>query len=105
MGVYVYIDGFNFYHRIFKNRARKHQLPRRYKWLDMLKLSQAMMPGRSIDWIGYFTAYVRPRSSDPDQPIRQRAYIEALKTIPCLEVVAGQFLEVEDLAATSGATS
>ena len=78
MGVYVYVDGFNFYHRIFKNRDRRHQPPRRYKWFDMLKLSQAIMPGRSIDWIGYFTAYVRPRPSDPDQPIRQSQVLEVL---------------------------
>lgn len=95
MGVYVYIDGFNFYHRVFKNRARKHQPPQSYKWLDLLKLSQCLMPGQQIDWIGYFTAYVKPRPSDPDQPNRQRAYLEAIKTIRCLEVIAGQFLEVE----------
>jgi len=95
MGVHVYIDGFNFYHRLFKNRGRHHPIPPRFKWLDLLKLSQELMPGETIDWIGYFTAYVRPRPSDPDQPKRQRAYLEALKTIPCLEIVPGQFLEVQ----------
>ncbi|MCA9879428.1 MAG: NYN domain-containing protein, partial [Thermomicrobiales bacterium] len=48
-----------------------------------------------IDWIGYFTAYITPRPSDPEQPRRQRAYLEALKTLPCLEVIPGHFLEVE----------
>jgi hypothetical protein len=103
MGVYVYIDGFNFYYRLFKNRARRHQLPKNYKWLDLLKLSQTLLPGQPIDWIGYFTAYIRPSPNDPDQPVRQRAYIEAIKTIPCLEVIAGQFLEVEKSGVPIGA--
>jgi hypothetical protein len=105
MGVYVYVDSFNFYYRLFKNAHRKHKVPRRYKWLDLLTLSQILMPGHSIDWIGYFTAYVTPRTTDPDQSARQRAYIEALKTIPCLEVVAGQFLEVEKNGVPFGSSS
>lgn len=91
MGVYVYIDGFNFYYRLFKNNRRKYTLPAHYKWLDLLKLSQRLAPGATIDWIGYFTAFVKPNASDPDQHLRQRAYIEALQTIPCMEIVAGNF--------------
>lgn len=105
MGVHVYIDGFNFYHRLFKNRGRRHPIPHRYKWLDVLKLSQELMPGQSIDWIGYFTAYVRPRPNDPDQPNRQRAYLEALKTISCLEIIPGQFLEVQKRGVPIGSPS
>jgi hypothetical protein len=82
MGVYVYVDGFNFYYRLFKNRGRRNPIPQSYKWLDLLKLSQVLLPGRSIDWIGYFTAYVRPKLDDPEQANRQRAYLEAIKTIP-----------------------
>jgi len=105
MGVYVYVDGFNFYYRLFKNRNRRYPLPKRYKWLDMLKLSEALMPKKAIDWIGYFTAYVTPGPNDPHQPSRQRAYLEALKTIPCLEVIAGQFLQVEKNGIPVGAAS
>ena len=104
MSVYVYIDGFNFYHRLFKNRQRTHRLPKRYKWLDLLKLSQHSIPGQPINWIGYFTAFVRPRPSDPGQPDRQRAYLEALKTISCLEIAAGQFLQVEKSGVPIGAS-
>jgi hypothetical protein len=95
MGTYVYIDGFNFYYRVFKNRSRKNHPPRSHKWLNFLTLSTLLMPGQSIDWIGYFTAYVSPTPTDPDQPARQRAYLEALKTLPCLEVIPGQFLSVK----------
>jgi hypothetical protein len=91
MGVYVYIDGFNFYYRLYKNSRRKNPLPPHYKWLDLLKLSQRLAPGKSIDWIGYFTAFVSQNTRDPDQHLRQRAYIEALRTIRCLEVIPGTF--------------
>ncbi len=91
MGVYVYIDGFNFYYRLFKNRRRSHGLPAHYKWLDLLKLSQRLAPEQTIDWIGYFTAFVTQNTNDPNQHLRQRAYIEALRTISCVEIVAGNF--------------
>ncbi len=91
MGTHVYFDGFNFYYRLFKNDRRKLPLPVHYKWLNLLKLSKRPAPGDTIDWIGYFTAYVRQTTHDPDQHHRQRAYIEALRTIPCLDVVPGNF--------------
>jgi NYN domain len=62
-----------------------------YKWLDLLALSRLLAPGQDIDWIGYFTAFVSQNTRDPDQHLRQRAYIEALRTIDCLEVVPGNF--------------
>lgn len=91
MGVYVYVDGFNLYYGLFKNSRRRHQLPARYKWLDLLKLSHEIAPHPNIEWIGYFTAYVKQVAHDPDQHLRQRAYIEALRTIPSLEVIPGNF--------------
>ncbi|MFN8591228.1 MAG: NYN domain-containing protein [Thermomicrobiales bacterium] len=90
-GTYTYYDGFNFYYRLFKNRRRTHKLPANLKWLDLLKLSQSLAPGQTVDWVGYFTAFVRQNPLDPDQHVRQRAYIEALRTIPCLEIVEGKF--------------
>lgn len=91
MAVHVYIDGFNVYYRLFKNTRRHHQLPAHYKWLNLLKLSQRLVPNQSIDWIGYFTAFVTQNTNDPYQHLRQRAYIEALRTISCLEIVPGNF--------------
>jgi len=91
MGVFVYIDGFNFYYRLYKNSNRRFSPPPHHKWLDLLKLSQKLAPGKDIEWIGYFTAFVSENTRDPDQHLRQRAYIEALRTIPCLEVVPGNF--------------
>jgi uncharacterized LabA/DUF88 family protein len=88
---HVYIDGFNFYYRLFKNQRRVNRLPVHYKWLDLLQLSQRLAPGQNIGWIGYFTAFVTQNTKDPNQHLRQRAYIEALRTIPCMEIVSGNF--------------
>jgi hypothetical protein len=101
--LYVYIDGFNFYYRVFKSGNRKHPPSARYKWLDFLKLSQRLEPTETIDWLGYFTAYVRPTPADPTQDARQRAYIEALKTISGIEVIAGNFIPVTRRGPKTGA--
>ena len=91
MGVYVYVDGFNLYYRLYKNGRRRFPLPEHYKWLNLLELCRQLAPGQDIDWIGYFTAFVSPNPRDSQQHVRQRAYIEALRTISCLEVVPGNF--------------
>lgn len=95
MVVRVYIDGFNFYYRLFKNSNRTYPLPPRFKWLDLYKLSGRLAPGEIIDWVGYFTAPIVPNVLDPDQHIRQRAYLSALETLPNVEVIRGSFRQVE----------
>lgn len=95
MIVRVYIDGFNFYYRLFKNSNRTHRLSPALKWLDLRKLSSRLAPGHTIDWVGYFTAPIVPNHLDPDQHVRQRAYLSALETLPNVEVVRGSFRKVE----------
>jgi len=80
----VYVDGFNLYYGCLKNTP--------YRWLDLSKLCQLLLPKDNIHQIKYFTALVSARPSDPDQPIRQQTYIRALRTIPNLTVVLGSFL-------------
>ena len=36
-----------------------------------------------------------PRPKDPDQPLRQKAFLRALRTIPNLEIILGTFLSHE----------
>ena len=79
----VYIDGFNLYYRAVKGTP--------YKWLDLLKLSQAIVPSHRIHRIRYFSALIQPRTGDLQGPQRQQIYIRALKTISCLTVHLGQF--------------
>lgn len=85
MRVRVYVDGFNFYHRMLKNSSRK--------WLDLSKLSAEIAnPDDEINFIRYFTADVSPKAGDPDAPTRQEAYFRALRTIPNLKIHKGKFL-------------
>jgi len=81
---FVYVDGFNFYYGAVKGTS--------YKWLDIAKMVQFILPKNQVLKIKYFTALVNSRPSDPDQPIRQQIYLRALNTIPNLEIILGHFL-------------
>jgi uncharacterized LabA/DUF88 family protein len=87
MNTFVYIDGFNLYYGAVKGTP--------YKWLDIHRLCQLLLPKNRILKIRYFTALVTARPGDPDQPNRQQIYLRALKTIPRLEIIYGHFLEHE----------
>lgn len=80
----VYIDGFNLYHGAVENMGPG------YKWLDLSVLCARLLPKDHIHRIRYFTAIVDARG-DPQQPVRQQAYIRALNTIPNLTVHYGKF--------------
>jgi len=81
---YVYVDGFNLYYGAVKDTA--------YKWLDISKMVQLLLPKNKILKIKYFTAIVNARPQNPDQPLRQQIYLRALKTIPNLDIILGHFL-------------
>lgn len=70
MKVNVYIDGFNPYY------AAVGRTP--YKWLDLRLLCEQCLPGHDIHRVKYFTARLKARPHDPDQPERQQAYLSAL---------------------------
>lgn len=80
----VYIDGFNLYYGAVKNTP--------YRWLDIGKLCQLMLPNNTIHRIRYFTALVQPRPHDLQQAQRQQTYLRALTTIPNLSIHYGHFL-------------
>jgi uncharacterized LabA/DUF88 family protein len=83
----VYVDGFNLYYGAVKGTS--------YKWLDISKMIQQLLPKNQILKIKYFTALVKSRPQDPDQPVRQQIYLRALRTIPNLEIILGHFLSHE----------
>jgi uncharacterized LabA/DUF88 family protein len=85
MKTYVYVDGFNLYYGAVKETP--------YKWLNISKLCQLLLPKNQVVKIKYFTALVTARPNDPDQPNRQLLYLRALRTIPDLEIIYGHFLE------------
>jgi uncharacterized LabA/DUF88 family protein len=84
MRTYIYVDGFNLYYGAVRNTA--------YKWLDIYKMCQVLLPKNQIGRIKYFTARIKPRPTDPHQPHRQNSYLRALSTIPNLEIIYGSFL-------------
>ena len=63
-----------------------------YRWLDIGKLVQLLLPQHTINRIRYFTALVVNRPSDPMQRQRQQAYLRALETIPDLTIHYGHLL-------------
>jgi uncharacterized LabA/DUF88 family protein len=83
----VYVDGFNLYYGAVKGTP--------YKWLDISKMVQLLLPKNQVLKIKYFTALVNPRPHDPDQPLRQQIFLRALRTIPHLEIILGHFLSHE----------
>jgi len=80
----VYVDGFNLYFGCLKGTP--------YRWVNVHKLSSLLLHSQNqINKIMYFTAEVSARPGDLQQPVRQQMYYRALKTIPNLEIIRGQF--------------
>ena len=80
-----YIDAFNVYYGCLKGTA--------YKWLNLERLCQLSFPNDQVHRIRYFTAHVKGRPSDPQQPIRQMAYLRALATLPRVSIHYGHYLQ------------
>lgn len=82
--VNVYIDGLNLYNGALRGT--------RYRWLDPLKLSQALLkPDDEIHRVRYFTALMVGAASSTIRQ-QQETYIRALRTIPGLTVHLGLFV-------------
>jgi uncharacterized LabA/DUF88 family protein len=83
MSTAVYVDGFNLYYGSLKGKLG-------CRWLDLDELCKKLLPTHDIGMIRYFTARVNGISDD-NAPVRQDAYLRALRTIPHLEIHYGQF--------------
>lgn len=81
--VISYIDGFNLYY------ALKRKGWQRYYWLNIADLSQRLLiTGQVLVAVKYFTARVK---NNPDKKKRQSIFLDALKTLPKLEIIEGSF--------------
>ena len=87
MKTYVYVDGFNLYYGAVRGTS--------YKWLDIMKLCEFLLPRHQIAKVKYFTARVSGRPGDPGQPTRQQTLLRALATLPNFEIIYGHFLTNE----------
>lgn len=98
MRTMIYIDGFNLYYGCLKGTP--------YKWLDVHRLCQLLLPRSQIVGVKYFTAKVSGRPGNPRLPNRQEAYLRALRTLPSVEIILGHFLEsVKTLPIASSPTA
>ncbi len=83
MKTICYIDGFNFYYGCIKGTP--------YRWLNLFRFAQAMLPKNEVVRVKYFTAMVKPSSSDSIKQVRQQTYLRALATVPEIDVFLGSF--------------
>ena len=96
--VAVYVDGFNLYYGL---RSKDW---RRYYWLDLRQLSaQLLKIGQQLVLVRYFTAGVFAEPQDPDKPVRQNIYLEALETLPDFHIHKGYFVAKQQRCAACGA--
>lgn len=86
MRTIVYIDGFNLYYGSLKSTP--------YKWLDLWAYFQRTLPAQcNLVGIKYFTARVSPLPNDANAPVRQDAYIRALRANSHgkIQIIEGHF--------------
>jgi hypothetical protein len=77
MRTIVYVDGHNLYYGLLRNSA--------HKWLDLFALFQNHLLGPDTELIEvrYYTSPVLGKvSDDPESPLRQRLYLQALRKMP-----------------------
>lgn len=81
-GIYVYVDGFNLYHRALKRGP--------YKWLDIPGLCEKIL-GEPVEMVRYFTARVSALPHDPQAPARQQSLLRVYHDHPKMKVHYGSF--------------
>jgi hypothetical protein len=80
----VYIDGYNWYHAIFKHHPE-------WKWLNIQTYFEALRPDEEIVSVKLFSAMIDPDKPASDARARQQKYFDALRTLPKVEVILGMF--------------
>jgi hypothetical protein len=89
--VRVYVDGFNFYYAV-KHGSEDGEFPIGLGWCDFRKLAERHMvgPNAVVDQIKYFTAPVTSGlATSAGEERRQSTWLDAVRTIPGLEVIRG----------------
>lgn len=97
--VVMYIDGFNLYY------GMRSKGWRRYYWLNLHSLAERLLrPGQTLAGIKYFTARVIPNAGSEDKARRQNVYLEALATLPDVDINYGYYLPKTQRCSDCGAT-
>lgn len=91
MKTILYIDGFNLFYSALKGTP--------LRWLNPVALIERAFPHNQIIGTKYFTAKVSALPGNPGQPIRQMTFWRALRTLPSLEIIEGDFRTRKVMAA------
>lgn len=83
--VSVYIDSFNLYYGVLNGNGKG------LKWLNLGAWFADLLPDADIT-IKFYSAAVTGKR-DKDKPHRQRTYWQALRSLPNVEIIEGNFLE------------
>ena len=85
MRTIIYVDWFNFYHRIIKTSG--------YRWLDISQLfNKKLKTNHKIIKIKFFTSNLLAIKGDNTERVKQRNYHNAIQSyIPNLEMYFGKF--------------
>jgi uncharacterized LabA/DUF88 family protein len=93
--VITYIDGFNLYFGIRWQAIKRGSIEApdptwyRYMWVDMHAMCERMLTDRQqLVAVKYFTA---PITGSKGKQERQNAYLDALRTLPKIEIIFGRF--------------
>jgi uncharacterized LabA/DUF88 family protein len=86
MRTIVYIDGFNLYF------AMKEKGWRKYYWLNVYAFAQSLLlPNQQLIMVKYFTSRISGDGKDTGKSHRQGIYLDAIQTLPNVEVYFGQY--------------
>ena len=78
----AYIDGYNLYYGLLKGTP--------YKWLDPVRfVSSLLRDGHELLAVKYFTSPVKTYPYDTAALDRQKVYLQALSTLPRVEIIQG----------------
>ena len=85
----IYVDGFNLYYGCLKDT--------KYRWLNLEELFRNILQDdHKIEKIHYFTAKLKSLSHDSTTLDRQKAYLNALRTLPAVKIHYGHFAHVKN---------
>jgi hypothetical protein len=83
MKTFLYVDGFNLYYSALKDTP--------HRWIDPVALAARAFPKNQIVAAKFFSAKVTALPGNPQQPMRQMIYWRALRTLPNLSIIEGDF--------------
>jgi uncharacterized LabA/DUF88 family protein len=87
----IYVDGFNLYYGAVKGGPNK--------WLDLQKYFSLLRPDDEIQRIKYFTALI-----DGSHRRNQEDYLQALDTLPKVDIILGKYKYKSVKCTVSGCT-